>query len=648
MSHSLAAPWALAALTWVCAGCATTEGAAQPPADPAREAVDISRVFTNRIASMNVFLKYADEVAGERFVKAVVDVKSGGITYFDVNLFPLHSDFVFKHIYQKELDPDGLARFVANYGEKKPEFLLPYVTYHVAQDIWTLSFYEGDRVVPEDVDRVYGIVRKTFFAGDKLKFRPDNSSQEEVARSVTVPVITNDAIYRQSSYQAFTPGQAYGVLRIIKQVGNPTELVFSPEQIVVLADSIPQISVVSGVVSESFTTPLSHVSLRARAWGVPHVGVRNASILHASLDGKVVFLDARQDGYELRLATAEEAQAWKKARERSQEVHIPSADLEESRLLGLVEMGADRVNAYGAKAANLGEIARRRLPGFIVPEGFGIPIRYYRDHVVKHGVQAQIEALLNDGSLVTEVAARRDRLEAIRQAIKAAPIDSELLDRVMAGVVKFGDRGVFCRSSTNAEDLPGFNGAGLYDTVPNAKGREAIGAGIKHVWASVWNVRAYEERTFYSIDHRSVYGAVLVQLGAPARSAGVLITANMFDPRDTQTYTINAKSGLGIRVVEGTKIPEQILFNWARQSIKVLSRSDEDTLLVFDPSGGVKEVPNPQKGQAVLTDSRVRTLVAAAKQVAEIFPKHVQDVEWLFGPEEELYIVQSRPYVTRR
>ena len=60
--------------------------------------------------------------------------------------------------------------------------------------------------------------------------------------------------------------------------------------------------------------------------------------------------------------------------------------------------------------------------------------------------------------------------------------------------LKLGGKGVFVRSSTNAEDLPGFNGAGLYDTVANVRGKAALGEAVKQVWASLWNLRAVEER----------------------------------------------------------------------------------------------------------------------------------------------------------
>jgi len=138
----------------------------------------------------------------------------------------------------------------------------------------------------------------------------------------------------------------------------------------------------------------------------------------------------------------------------------------------------------------------------------------------------------------------------------------------------------------------------------------------------------------------------LVQVGVNPTAAGVLVTAHIFDPQAKSTYTINAKSGLGIRVVNGHKRGEEILFDYESKTIRVLSRSDEDTMLVFDDeSGGVKEVPVPGgKGEPVLSDARAAALVEVARHIARVFPKAPQDIEWLFEG-DIIYVVQSRPYV---
>src|SRR5262249_36160979 len=149
---------------------------------------------------------------------------------------------------------------------------------------------------------------------------------------------------------------------------------------------------------------------------------------------------------------------------------------------------------------------------------------------------------------------RKTELESLKKAIMDAPIDEDTLDAIYKRVrVELGGKGVFVRSSSNSEDLPGFNGAGLYDTVGNVVGRKQLGEALKFVWASIWNLRAVEEREAFGIDHKQVYMGVLVQIGINATAAGVLVTKDLWDPTDDHSFTINAKWGLGERVVQGQK-----------------------------------------------------------------------------------------------
>jgi phosphoenolpyruvate synthase/pyruvate phosphate dikinase len=246
-------------------------------------------------------------------------------------------------------------------------------------------------------------------------------------------------------------------------------------------------------------------------------------------------------------------------------------------------------------------------------------------------------------------------LEGLRKRIQDAPLASEFvasLEASLAELTSSADAGttpgLFVRSSTNAEDLDGFSGAGLYDTVPNVRGAAAVGEAVKRVWASVWNLAAYEEREFYRVDQKRVYGAVLVQIGVPATAAGVLVTAHPSDPKDKTTLQINAKSGLGMRVVDGKKLPEIVLYNTYNNGLRILSRSDEDTMLVFSPDGGVREVPNPTKREPILTNARVAKLADAAKKLRGIFPPgRPLDIEWVFAG-DDLFIVQSRPFMAKR
>jgi phosphoenolpyruvate synthase/pyruvate phosphate dikinase len=240
-----------------------------------------------------------------------------------------------------------------------------------------------------------------------------------------------------------------------------------------------------------------------------------------------------------------------------------------------------------------------------------------------HGLDKEVAKLLADPRLAKDAEYRAAELTKLREAIAAKPLNADLKKALAARLARLplrAGRGAFVRA-------------------------DAVGEAVKKVWASVWNKRAFEERTHFGIDHKGVYGAVLVQVGVDATAAGVLITANIFDREDKNAYTINAKSGLGMRVVEGKRIPEQLLFDTSNYGIKVMSRSDEDTMLVFDKSGGVKEVPNPNKGKPVLTDERAMRLALSAKAMTRLFPPDKPlDVEWLFE-DDTLFIVQSRPYI---
>jgi rifampicin phosphotransferase len=123
----------------------------------------------------------------------------------------------------------------------------------------------------------------------------------------------------------------------------------------------------------------------------------------------------------------------------------------------------------------------------------------------------------------------------------------------------------------------------------------------------------------------------------------VLITADPFDSDNRGAIYISAKRGLGIKVVEGKRIPEQIIFLPRANSVKVLTRSEEESLLTFDEAGGVKEIPISGE-RVVLKDDVVRRLANAAARIKNVFGGKEQDIEWVYT-RGQIFIVQSRPYI---
>jgi hypothetical protein len=610
------------------------------------KAPEARQVWVPKIADDATFEAYSKEVGGERFCKLVIDLKSDAVYYFDVNVYPVHKDFVFGAIYKKPITPAAKRLFDRNYSDDKPDFMLIYLVHHLQLDQWTFAYWDGDRAQPKHVRRAHKRIKETFHLGEKVRFRPDSNYQEGIAKQTgDVPFVLNDQLYRASEYAAFNKGVAVGTLRLVSPDVPEEDLVFAPEEIVVLRAPLSDITPVAGIISEQFSTPLSHVSLRAKGWGIPNIGLRGAQQKLEELAGKVVYFEAKDAEHVIRLATDHEVAEQARRVASRKVVTIPDADLAVGELRTLDKMRAKDEVIYGPKSSNLGEIIHANLAGFEVPAGFGIPFRYYQEHLRAAGIDKQITELLADPIAAKDPVARKAKLEALRNAIEAAPFAAELREKVEAGLAALPpNQGVFVRSSTNAEDLMTFSGAGLHDTKPNVKGLDAVCAAIKFVWASTWTLRAFDARAHAGIDQRKVYGSALVQVGVPATAAGVVATVHPTDPNDAKNYTINAKSGLGMAVVDGRKVPESLIVSWYNRGIRVLSRSDEDTRLVFDDAGGVREVPNPNKGKPVLTNEMAWQLAKVSKDLTKLFKHDKLDIEWVYAG-TKLYIVQTRPLV---
>jgi hypothetical protein len=625
---------------------AGTSADAQPPEGVPEPVPEARPLWIPKITDAATFEAYSKEIGGERFCKLVIDLKSDAVYYFDVNVYPVHKDFVFGAIYKKPITPAAKRVFDRNYSDDKPDFMLVYLVHHLQLDQWTFAYWDGDRAQPKHVARTYKRIKDTFFLGDKIRFRPDSNYQEGIAKQTSgVPFVLNDQLYRASEYAAFNKGVAVGTLRMVSPDVPEEDLVFAPDEIVVLRAPLSDITPVAGIISEQFSTPLSHVSLRAKGWGIPNIGLRGAQTKLADLAGKVVYFEAKDAEHVLRPASDHEIAEQARRVASRKVVTIPDADLETDELRTLAGMRAKDEVIYGPKSSNLGEIIHAKLTGFEVPDGFGIPFRFYRQHLEAAGIDQQIAALLADPIAAKDPVARKAMLEALRKAIEAAPFSAELRGKVEAGLAALPpNQGVFVRSSTNAEDLMTFSGAGLHETKPNVKGLDAVCDAIKSVWASTWTLRAFDARAHAGIDQAKVFGSALVQVGVPATAAGVVATVHPTDPNDAKNYTINAKSGLGMAVVDGRKVPESLIVSWYNRGIRVLSRSDEDTRLVFDEAGGVREAPNPNKGKAVLTNEMAWQLAKVSKDLTKLFKHDKLDIEWVFVG-TKLYIVQTRPLV---
>ncbi len=564
------------------------------------------------------------------------------IYYVNTKLYKFHKDFVNGTYLSLER---GQEFFENNYLKPNRRFILGTLAYQTPVRRWTFEFWEGDLIPPDQIKLASDIINKSFFTA--VAYKPNSSRQEEISATLGIPRVLQTEISKEQDYQPLNVAKTLGRIHVIPKLDEHVEIGFN--EILVL-DEVPiQLPPVAGIITGKPSTPLSHINLLAKGWGIPNVYIRNAQELFKQYNGWWVEFDARRDKYTIKRADNSALEEYQKRLKQRLDIMKPRFDLAVTKIAGLNEQRASSVIAYGAKSANLGEIIHARLRGFTVPPGFTIPFFYYDQFLRENKFDDAIYAMLNDQKFVHDPAYRRAALARFRENLQKGNMSPQLRAEVVRRwQTEFGSRGVFARSSTNSEDLPNFNGAGIYSSVPNLKTEDQLTEGIKTVWASVWNFEAYEARERAGIDHVKVFMAVLVQEGINSESSGVMITTDPFNrdpnPINKGSIYISAKRGLGMKVVEGQKIAEQVIFRPIANAVQVLTRSEEDSLLTFDENGGIKEIPISGE-RAVLSDDVVRRLAEAAANIKRVFGGKEQDIEWAYM-KGAIYIVQARPFVS--
>jgi len=569
------------------------------------------------------------------------------VYYVNSNAYKFHKDFINATYLSLER---GRAFYENNYLNPNRRFILGTIAFQPAAGKFTFEFWEGDRLNRELLLESYAALSKSFFA--ELSFKPNSLAQEEPAAqlnadhgtsaAIALPMLTASELAAEQQYQPLNIGAGIGQLRIIDRITSET--VIDRNQIVIFKEAPVQLTPLSGIITTEPASPLSHVNMLAKSWGIPNAHIKNADRLFKQLEGKYVRLEVGENEYHLVPADPRDVEERNREWVKRGDLVTPRADLSYDRLVDLKQQRSRDAIRVGAKSANLGELINARVAGLAVPPGFAIPFRYYQEFIRLNNLEGRIASAVEEDRFVHDPKYRKARLAEIRQWIQAGKHDDSFKEKLLMKVRReYSGKGLFARSSTNAEDLPNFSGAGLYTTVPNVRGDQQLLEAIKTVWASVWNYEAYEARESFGMNHFGVYPAVLIQEGIDADSAGVVITADPFDPEDRGAVYINAKRGLGIKVVEGRRVAEQVIYRTHSRTIQVLTRSDEDTMLAFDELGGVKELKIEQH-RAVLTDEMARRLARSALQIKRVFGGRDQDIEWVYS-RDRLFIVQSRPYI---
>jgi hypothetical protein len=595
--------------------------------------------ITSRAEFDSLARVYSDKSYPLPHVLFVIDRKDKNkIYYVNSTRYPFHKDFVNGTYLSLER---GQEFFENNYLKPNRRFMLGTLAYQTPLQRWTFEFWEGDLISANQIKTASDVINKSFF--QPVAFKPNSSRQDEASVGVEgLERVLQSDIAKEQEYEPLNLARGLGRIHIIEKLDDHVEI--GSNEILVLNEVPLQLPPVAGVIVAKPSTPLSHINLLVKGWGVPNAYIKNANHLLKEYDGWWVSFETKRDTYTIKRADLGQVKEYQKRMASRPDLIRPRSDLTVSRIASLQQQRARDVVAYGGKSANLGEMMRARLQGIIIPDGFTVPFFYYDQFIRESRLDETIDEMMNDQKFVHDPSYRRVRLNELRKRIQNGAVNDRLSQAVLRITrAQYAGKGLFARSSSNTEDLPNFSGAGLHSSVPNVKGDRELIEAIKTVWASLWNFEAYEARERAGIDHSKVYMAVLFQEGINADSAGVMITTDPYDKENKGAIYISAKRGLGIKVVEGKRIAEQIIFRPESNAVQILTRSAEDSLLTFDENGGVKEVPITGD-RAVLTDDMVRRLVKAAQSIKRVFGGKDQDIEWIYM-RGQVYIVQARPFI---
>jgi len=526
------------------------------------------------------------------------------------------------------------------------------LNYYKNLESYVLNFFPMDAIDCDGITRVYNKIIETSDLKGNLFFHPDQPKWDNCNGQ---PTISTEKIYESQKFQAMNPGEGYGYLKKVKIEG------FSPANIykhdLVILNGLPNdIPVCSGIITSVFQTPLSHINVLCHNRGTPNMVLVDVfeQEKYSELEGELVYFKVMDNDFVLEEANISEAQEFWSIHEPRNEI-VLDLDTLTYHLVNLNEAGLNYVNRIGGKAANFAELIKimktTNLPDPLPEGACAIPFYYYNKHMRQSGASAYLKEMLNDQSFYQNMDIRNTYLENLRRLILNCPIDTALLQELNIHFGMFPDFERFrFRSSTNAEDLEEFSGAGLYESyvgIIGEEGEKSVGMAIKKVWGGLWNLRAFEEREYYKVNQLSVAMGILVHRSFPDEDAnGVMITKNLYN--GNHGFVINAqyKEYSIVSPELGITHDQVILYTLsfdknARYSIQYISKSN---------------IPYLQ-GNTVLSDQELYLLGDYGLLIKKYyydnyhsdvdFSGFAMEIEFKVDSEyanRKIYIKQARPY----
>lgn len=555
-----------------------------------------------------------------------------------------------------------------------------------------------------------------------------------------IPSIAYAAITDVTKGAVYHAAKSYGYLRPLKaEQFNAGE--YTAKDILVLNQVSLDIGPAAGILTMNPQMPHSHMILRAINQNIPDAFVLEDQIKPyvAQYAGQLVELVTSVSGQvtikgEDVLGPALRTNADAYFRQRIPVLPPLQKDLSVKEFLPLgpqTNVTAELVKAYGAKGTNFGLIdqalRKAKIDRSYFSGAFLVPFSFYDRHVSQKltapicekttkkckekfgercvSASALCGSFVSTGSdlrsflvqigtaplsekLIQDPSERKMYLFYAQTLLKQAPLDAESKTKLTAQLMgpnhKKNQRMRF-RSSTNAEDLPGFNGAGFYNSksacledsdssddqgsacmsplekvriqknIDHLKSldevlykdlidelssdlteKKPLDKAVRGVFASLWNEKAFLYRDYYQIKHDDVY-------------MGILVHPSFADETANGVAMVSQKSPTQMEFNVVTQVDDISITN------PVLPKAEPEHFVVLKPKSGKTPPPTyvthsnlTAAGTNVLNPKQILDLSRQLTIVWQTLGERLKgektiDVEFIGLAKGQIVIKQGRP-----
>mgnify|MGYP000608826637 CR=1 FL=1 len=550
---------------------------------------------------------------------------------------------------------------------------------------WVFELEYSDHVTHEELVTYFQTLERSLPAdiASALRWVVRSPDQELLAvRMETESLQYGDRITRYKELstpgakEVYSEGITAGRIRVV-HAGEPLEGGSSSD--ILVLESVPDyLPPCSGLVTGVPQTPLAHVAVLARNRGIPNVYLGGASfdplidqlgrvnapaILRGVAPGVVDLVPITEDEYRNYVATL--------AKSPVAVEQISLANVQPTYLLEDLDPADSDTWRPILGGKSTGYLAILSAAGVTHPENpVGISIKPYVEHT--QPMRARFEQMLRHPEFQGEPRARYlvlqgesdyrakfrspsdiryiddflrrfpqgtvlgdlVKADGVQGLIRSTPIASATLAAITTTLqAQYGSyaisQGLRFRSSSNAEDIEGFNGAGLYDSntgyleaasLPDpALQTHSVEWALKKTWASYWTFEGFEERRLELVDHLS---------GAMASTVHARFDDDKETSNGVMVLTILAPAPLeGPRMGRAERIVMEVNAQYGALSVTNPEPGNpqlpEVTRVFLDVGNDTPRIVRvrpstlSRDGQFVLDDPKVLSIFAQSRAVAD-------------------------------